>query len=246
MKKERTAALLVGFMVLAGLAAFTVFILSVSDFSFLQKGKVVHVLYDYAAGVKPAAPVRVAGVDAGLVKDVALYEDVEHNTTKVRITVWLKDNVRLSEDSVFYINHLGILGEKYIEIIPGRRDAPALLDGAVVRGKDPIMQEKIAEKVLHVAEKADRSIDAINGILEDEETKTSIRNLLKHLETTTQHWERISAALEQGQGTLGRLLFDDRLYDELEAFAADLRANPWKLLFRPKDKQTKTNKPVEP
>jgi ABC-type transporter Mla subunit MlaD len=38
------------------------------------------------------------------------------------------------------------------------------------------------------------------------------------------------------QGTLGKLLYDDTVYNELEAFVTDVRKNPWKLLVRTKEK----------
>jgi hypothetical protein len=43
-----------------------------------------------------------------------------------------------------------------------------------------------------------------------------------------------SAKLTTGKGTVGRLLTEDTIYKDMEAFVADLKAHPWKLLSRPR------------
>ena len=40
--------------------------------------------------------------------------------------------------------------------------------------------------------------------------------------------------LELGQGTLGKLIYDPGIYDDLEGFTTDLKANTWELLYKPK------------
>jgi hypothetical protein len=39
------------------------------------------------------------------------------------------------------------------------------------------------------------------------------------------------------EGTLGKLLYDDKVYNELEALVTDVRKNPWKLLIKSKEKK---------
>ena len=41
---------------------------------------------------------------------------------------------------------------------------------------------------------------------------------------------KVVKRLEEGEGTVGKLLTDDTVYENLEAFTADIRAHPWKLL----------------
>ncbi len=44
----------------------------------------------------------------------------------------------------------------------------------------------------------------------------------------------ITERLKNGEGTIGRFLTDESIYDNLEDFTADIKANPWKLMNRPK------------
>ncbi len=44
--------------------------------------------------------------------------------------------------------------------------------------------------------------------------------------------ERLLADLEDGQGTAGGLLKDPKVYEDLKALVADLKAHPWKILWK--------------
>jgi len=39
--------------------------------------------------------------------------------------------------------------------------------------------------------------------------------------------------IRKGEGTIGKLLMDQAVYDNLEAFTADIKKHPWKLLVKP-------------
>jgi hypothetical protein len=44
------------------------------------------------------------------------------------------------------------------------------------------------------------------------------------------------AKIKNKEGTLGKFLYDDTVYDQLEALVTDLRYNPWKLLWKEQEK----------
>jgi phospholipid/cholesterol/gamma-HCH transport system substrate-binding protein len=119
------------------------------------------------------------------------------------------------------------MGEKYIEITPGVDTLEFLQEGQVMVGVDPVAQELIAQKVMEVASGLDKMIS-------DEKTKNSISSTLENLSLVTGNLRDITSSVKDGKGTLGRILYDERLYDDLQGLTADLKANPWKLLYRPK------------
>ena len=47
----------------------------------------------------------------------------------------------------------------------------------------------------------------------------------------------IMQRLRDGEGTVGKLLVEEKIYHDLEAFVADIRAHPWKLLHKTKEKK---------
>ncbi len=45
--------------------------------------------------------------------------------------------------------------------------------------------------------------------------------------------------LKNGEGTVGKLLTEEKVYNDLEAFVEDIRKHPWKLLSRPSGRKRK-------
>ncbi|MDO8675799.1 MAG: MlaD family protein [Candidatus Omnitrophota bacterium] len=202
MSRESHLELKVGSFVLLALAGLSYFIFSVSNLSLFEKGRPLQAVFGFANGLKEAAPVRLAGVEAGLVKNMEVFTDAnDDQRTKVRVTMWIKEGVEIPVDSKVTINQLGLLGEKYVEIMPGT-STEFFKAGTVVVGLDPVPMEKISERVYALTEKMERTIDNIN----------------------------------KGQGTVGKFLTDESIYRNLDELTADLKANPWKLLYRPKNR----------
>ena len=129
------------------------------------------------------------------------------------------------------INQLGLLGEKYIEIIPGT--APDYFKaGDRLTGKDPIAMEKISEMITQLALKIDKSVDGFNAVVNNEKNQKSFESILDGINHTVTH-------LREGKGTVGKLFYDASIYDDLQEFTSDLKANPWKLLYRPPKRDQK-------
>ena len=55
----------------------------------------------------------------------------------------------------------------------------------------------------------------------------NLYNLSKSVET-------IVDKVKNGEGTIGKLFMDEKLYNNLEEFTEDIKKNPWKLLNRPR------------
>lgn len=226
MPKESNLELKVGAFVVTAFIFLIAFIFSISDFSTFQKGENFKIVFGFANGLKKSAPVRLAGVDCGRVKDTAVFYDKKEGKTKVQVDVWLKSGTDIPVDSVVTINQLGLMGEKYVEIIPGV-SLDLLKDGSALNGKDPIAMEKISEMVADLALKVEKSVDGFNSIVNNEKNQRS-------LETTLEGLSDILTNVREGKGTVGRLFFDESLFEDLHDLTSDLKANPWKLLYRPK------------
>ena len=227
MSRDNGLELKVGLFVMIAALALTFFIISVSDLSIFEKGRHIQVVFGFASGLRESAPVRLAGVEVGLVKKLQVFvDDADKRKTKVRVSVWIKDDINIPSDSNMTINQLGILGEKYLEIIPGRA-SDAIAENAVVVGHDPVPIERIAEQVGTLMEKLQTTVDSVNtGILTDKNKKS--------LSDALEGFGALGTDLKEGRGTLGKLITDDSIYNNLDDLTSDLKGNPWKLLYRPK------------
>jgi phospholipid/cholesterol/gamma-HCH transport system substrate-binding protein len=254
----------VGLFVLSGLICLAVFLFSINDATVFEGGKSFRVVFRFANGLKKNAPVRIAGVEQGVVKDVRLFFDRGESRTKAEVDLWIKKDVEIPVDSMMTINQLGLMGEKYIEIIPGIDTNRFYKDQDTVIGKDPVSQHDISQKVMDVADRLESSITSVNeGLLRHENVESLSRafqsfgsmseglNEIIHkinegegtigrLFTDAQVYDDLQgllADLRTGRGTLGKFLTDEALYNNIEEFTADLKTNPWKLLYRPKSKK---------
>lgn len=237
MPKESNLEFKVGLFVLAALIGLTIFIFSVTDSSVLAEGKLLKVVFGFANGLKKSAPVRIAGVSEGIVRDIRLFSDSKDGKTKVEVELWVKKDIRIPQDSVITINQLGLMGEKYVEVIPGVDAKSFLEEGQLLLGKDPIAQEAISERIMEVAGKLEDSIGGISKIVNDEKNLDSLSATFENLSLMTGSLKDILSDIQEGKGTVGRLLYDERLYDDLQGMTADLKENPWKLLYRPKKRK---------
>lgn len=193
----------VGIFVFIGLIILTIFVLSIGNFKTWTSGYYVKFLFNFTNGIKLGAPVRFAGVDVGEVKGLKFKFSVQEQTTRVEIISWIKKETKIPLDSTVWVNTLGLLGEKYIEVMPGKDYNNCLLANQSLTGVDPIPMHEMMQLGKDIAANLDKSI----------------------------------IELRSGKGTVGKLLYDDALYKEIEALVVDLRKNPWKIFWKTKEKK---------
>ena len=193
----------VGIFVFIGLAILMVFILSIGGVKTWASGYKVNFIFNFVNGVKRGAPVRFAGVDVGEVKAIRFFHGPQDLKTKVRIICWVHKDVNIPLDSQVWVNTLGLLGEKYVEVMPGQDYGNLLMPGQDLAGEDPLPMNEVMKEAKNIA-------DNIN---------TGVERIINK------------------EGTVGKLLFDDKVYNELEATVTDIRKNPWKLFWKTKEKK---------
>src|SRR5678815_4402137 len=138
----------------------------------------IYVDYDYVGSLQPGAPVKVSGIKVGKVNDVAFWGGKQDPTlgkrVQVRLTVWIEERVRdsIRSDAEFFINTAGVLGEQYLEIVPGHDwEKPAIVKGAVIHGSpavhDPPRTDLVVAKLYEV-------LDGVASVLHDD--RDAIKN----------------------------------------------------------------------
>ncbi len=227
MTRESHLELKVGSFVLAGVLVLSFFVSSISNFSFVDKGWPMQAVFTFANGIKDAAPVRLAGIEVGIVKGIKVYTDEQDKRIKVRINLWIKEGINIPVDSKVIINQLGLLGEKYVEIFPGVSTEYVKVNTDIL-GKDPVPVERVTEQVNELADKISLTIDKVNSDLLSPANRDAVAGALKGI-------NELIAKVNRGEGTVGRLFNDDSIYRNLEELTADLKLNPWKLLYRPRN-----------
>src|SRR3989338_2043096 len=233
----------VGIFIFIGIVILSVIIFSIGNFYSVKRGYTMDVVFSFANGIGLGAPVRYSGVEVGEVQEIQVYFDEKENRPLVKLTVWVSQNTWINENAKASINTLGLLGEKYLEITPGTRDTRLLEKGDTLRGQDPVSTEEIARSTKELVEKIGTLTESINKIAGDEAVATSLKNTISNMEALSGDLRDFLSDARQGKGTIGRLMSDDTLYKHIDEMVLDIKAHPWKLLFKqPEPKENKKKK----
>ena len=161
MEGARIFELKVGVFILIGIAILFLIVFSIGDINLSKTGYKIKVLFNFAAGIGPSAPVRLAGVGVGQIQGIRIIRDEKAKITKAEITAWINDGARIENDAVVTINTLGLLGEKYLEIFPGTSGNPTLKNSDTITGKDPVPMEKITENLADLSDSIKAIVDRL-------------------------------------------------------------------------------------
>ncbi|HWJ08308.1 MAG TPA: MlaD family protein [Nocardioides sp.] len=114
-----------------------------------------------ASGLTTGSDVRGNGVAVGTVKEIALEDD-----GRARVTFTVAQDVALNEATDARIRYANLTGDRYLDLTPGKADAPALEPGATIalehtqpaldldqffQGFDPLMRALDADEVNELA-----------------------------------------------------------------------------------------------
>jgi phospholipid/cholesterol/gamma-HCH transport system substrate-binding protein len=108
--------IIVGLFLVAGFLCFVWLSLKLGEFPFLasRNSYVVSAAFDNVSGLKKGAVVEIAGVRVGSVERISLNDDY-----RAEITMRIDKGVRIGDDAIASIRTKGIIGDKYVRIVPG-------------------------------------------------------------------------------------------------------------------------------
>lgn len=204
------------FVVACALTLFVLLFLS-GQSQLLQGTKSYQIGYNYIGGLAENAPVHFAGHKVGKVTKIEFTGNTE-NAVLVHISI--SNKVVLRQDTQAYIDALGLMGEKYIELSIGTANSAAIEKNGFLRGEDPMPMMTIIKKGTEVLEQFERSGDAMEGIVGDlkvivGENKTQIDGTIKNTHDITQN---------------------------LKEMTDDLKKHPWKLVRKSKSPEEEGKK----
>ena len=136
--------LIVGLFVLIGIIALSYISIKLGKMEWVGGGGYqVTAVFPSVAGLKVGAMVEIAGVEVGRVKSLNLDEDYQ-----ARVVLDIDWGVDLQEDSIASIKTKGLLGEKYVEIVPGGADEIIENGGKIQDTEPPIDIEELISKFI--------------------------------------------------------------------------------------------------
>lgn len=199
-----------GAVIFVALLVLVVMLYKTGDLDIGKRGYTVTTRLGFAGGVKKFAPVRLAGVEVGEVKDLRLLYEVDHTT--IEAVIWVSGDTKLRKDSLAMVSTLGLMGEKYIEIKAGT--SPEFVEaGGTIDSKEPVSMEEIIEQFQGIGRSFEATltdvrkfVNNLNGVVGD--NKDKIGHIMDNLELTTEYFAE---------------------------FAEDVKHHPWKVLSKGKE-----------
>ena len=197
------------FVILAVFAAWAV-IETLGGSDFFRPGYRISALFDTVQDLKVGNSVKMAGVEVGRVEKIALENE------KVRVAMKLHGNAVVKTDSKATVRFTGLMGQNFVFIDFGSLNAPRAVDGTVLATEEQPDLNAIMAKLDKAATGIENfgksftgdKIDNLIGPLTD-----FIKQNSGHLGGAISNIENISGQIAKGEGTVGKLIYDQSLYD---------------------------------
>jgi phospholipid/cholesterol/gamma-HCH transport system substrate-binding protein len=197
------------FVVLVAMAAVLI-VETLGGMASFRGGYRVSALFNTVQDLKAGNSVKMAGVEIGRVEKIALAGN------KGEVTMKLHSDAIVKTDSKAAVKFTGLMGQNFVAIDFGSADAPKAVDGAVLTTEDQPDLNAIMAKLDSAAtgiENFGKSftgdrIDNLIGPLTD-----FIKQNSSHIGGAISNMENISGQIVSGQGTVGKLIYTDSLYN---------------------------------
>ena len=200
----------VGIFVLAGIVILVYMSLRVGGIQFGgDGGYTLYVAFDSATGLDKDASVRVAGVEVGKVKEIRL---INH---KAHLTLSILPDAQIGRDFTAVLTTKGLLGERYLDLIPGEPNAPLLKDGdKITHVTSYANMDKLITILSDVAVDIKAVSQSLSGALGGKEGEQSLKNIVENIEDIS---FRLNSLIEKNDARFSNTL------KNLDEFSAVLR-----------------------
>ena len=139
MPKKRSSELKVGIFFSLALIGLMIAILTLSSQSgVFRKTHRLETSFSNIGGLNVGAEVRLSGVPVGYVERIR-FDTTDYDSSRVLVTFSVEEEgrLRVTKDTVATIDSQGLLGKKYVELLPGDPRTGFVEPGDFVEGVDP-------------------------------------------------------------------------------------------------------------
>lgn len=197
------------FVALIILAAFFIMFI-IGGFEKFRHGIRVEALFKSAQELKLGDRVKMAGVEIGKVESISLV------TNRVKVVMRLNEGAPVKTDTIARIQFAGLMGQNFVSLEFGSENAPLAQEGTQLATVEQPDLSAIMQKLDNVAtgvenltksftgDKIDSLFGPLIGFVQD--NREPLTATIANLRST-------SAQIAEGKGTVGKLIFEDTLYN---------------------------------
>lgn len=194
------------------------------------------------SGLRVGAPVQLAGIHVGSVNQILFDEKIEAKKVKLVLRITKSYQSRIREDSEATIVTQGLLGDKMVFLSLGSSDKKILEEGSELRVAPPVGFYQLFEKGSTLVDSVTEVSENVNDILlqikkgdsllhdvlydpKDKEIIDDIGALAKNLKSASHHVDSITMKINRGEGTLGALVNDASLFNDMKTLLGKANRN---------------------
>lgn len=242
MKKQIINNTKLGFFVLAGLLFLILLLYMIGkNKSLFGSNYILKTRFENVQGLIPGNNVRYAGIQTGTVKNLNILND-----TTVEVTMIIESKMEniIRKDAITSIGTDGIVGNKVVNIVPGRLNGTIALNGDLLISRKTIDTESIMstlsktnDDVAIIVSGLKTTVERINNssslwnLLSDDQMPIDIKNSAKNIQIATLNASEITNevqlivnGLRNRNGSLGLLLNDTTLVSNLNKSSQHLNS----------------------
>lgn len=213
MRSQWRSNLLVGIFVVTVLSIFMYFIMNyTNELGMFEPTTYINTTFKQPVGLFDGAAVQLNNVKVGRITNIRFAESIEDNTVYVTMIINVSDLPRIGKDAVATISTVGLLGDNVINIEAGDPIKKGHIEGGdYVQSKEfkgllgNIDLEGITSRLEKILDKIDKG-----GI---ESISSSMQNV-----------SDITGKINNGEGTIGKLISSDDLMNRINGAIDELHA----------------------
>lgn len=223
---NRMQSIRVGLFFLLGLALLWVTFESLNGgHVFKPKGYALLARFDNLKGLHDGDDILMAGVRIGSVKQTRLVE------RRAEAVLSILPEIKIPNDAVATVATSSLLGSNHLEVSVGTADVPFLQPGAEIQTRKTVDMNEVIAKLGSLGDRLEQVVTDIGKNLGGGEGGSLFKRIDQlvidngpKLTETVSNLQDITSRIRNGDGTMGKLVNDSKLHDELLASVDEIKA----------------------
>jgi phospholipid/cholesterol/gamma-HCH transport system substrate-binding protein len=186
-----------------------------------MRGYHLWALFDNVQELKEGDRVKMAGVEVGRVEKIQLQGE------KAKVIMKMKHNVEVHTDSTAMIKFTGLMGQNFVSLDFGTEGAPLASDNTRLESKEQPDLSVVMAKIDDVASGVQNLTKSFSGLKIDELLGPFIDFMKDNrapLTATISNINSVTTQISKGEGTVGKLIYDQTLYDSALVSVSNLQS----------------------
>lgn len=219
----------VGAFTVVGVVLFVAVAMLLSGVSLSgHKGYTLYAGFKQVIGVEPESVVRLSGVPVGKVKSV------RNDGGGVTVALDIDGKAKIPKGSSVTVASAGVMGEKFINILPGKDQGIYLGNGDYLIGQEEEGMDSLMAKAGNVMDQVQALLDSMNQVMGNPDFQKNFLQMAVNIRDMTAHMDGLVAAMEQtmreNQGNITGMLSNlnaasaglNRTMNQVEAMMTNL------------------------